>query len=85
MNGFIKISHYAGMREDLVQASGGNSSFKDGNKMYIKASGYHLCDVTEDDGYAVVDYQRIYNFFNNIKTLKILLIQRGGWLLKRLI
>ena len=70
MNGFIKISHYAGMREDLVQASGGNSSFKDGNKMYIKASGYHLCDVTEDDGYAVVDYQRIYNFFNNNQNIK---------------
>ena len=28
MNSFVKISRYAGMREDLVQAGGGNSAYK---------------------------------------------------------
>lgn len=56
MKGFVKISRYSGMREDLVQASGGNSSFKiSGEKMAIKASGYQLADITEYDGYALVN------------------------------
>ena len=28
--GLVEISKYAGMREDLVQAGGGNTSVKDG-------------------------------------------------------
>lgn len=28
MNNFLKMSKYAGMREDLVQAGGGNSAYK---------------------------------------------------------
>ena len=56
MEGFVRISRYAGMREDLVQASGGNSSFKiSRNKMVIKASGFQLADVTDKAGYAIVD------------------------------
>ncbi len=30
MNDFIEMSKYAGMREDLVQAGGGNSAFRCG-------------------------------------------------------
>lgn len=64
MNNFIEISKYAGMREDLVQAGGGNSSYKESEeKMYIKASGYQLCDVTKDDGFSVVNPQIIKQFF----------------------
>lgn len=56
MNGFVQISKYAGMREDLVQAGGGNSSYKiSEDKMVIKASGSQLADVTDRDGYAVVN------------------------------
>lgn len=55
MKGFVKISKYSGMREDLVQAGGGNSSFKiSDDKMVVKASGFQLADVTEEDGYALV-------------------------------
>lgn len=44
------------MREDLVQAGGGNSSYKiSEDKMAIKASGFQLADVTENDGYALVN------------------------------
>lgn len=66
MEGFVRISKYAGMREDLVQAGGGNSSFKESNnRMFIKASGYQLADVSADDGYAVIDYSIIRDEFLN--------------------
>jgi len=53
---FLRISKYAGMREDLVQAGGGNSAFKlSSDKMVIKASGCQLADVSEKSGYAVVN------------------------------
>lgn len=73
MNGFVKISKYAGMREDLVQAGGGNSSFKiSDNKMAIKASGYQLADITAKEGYALVNPQIIRERFlgcNDLSTL----------------
>ena len=57
MNEFIRMSRYAGMREDLIQASGGNSSYKvSAEKMLIKASGYQLADITAEQGYAVIIY-----------------------------
>lgn len=62
----IKISRYAGMREDLVQTGGGNTSVKiSDTKMLIKASGYQLAEVTEEKGYAIVDYKIIKQFFDN--------------------
>lgn len=73
MEGFIKISKYAGMREDLVQAGGGNSSFKISNdKMAIKASGYQLADVTENDGYAIVNPRVIREKFLKCEDLSSL-------------
>ena len=69
---FIKISQYAGMREDVVQAGGGNSSVKiSPNRMLIKASGYQLADIREGQGYSVVDPQKITAFFRDrgVKTL----------------
>lgn len=66
MQGFVKMSKYAGMREDLVQAGGGNSSFKlDNERMVIKASGYQLAELTADEGYATVNYQKIREAFLN--------------------
>ncbi len=64
MKGFIEISKYAGIREDLVQASGGNTSVKlDHNRMCVKASGFHLYEVSEKDGYSLVDYSKICDYF----------------------
>lgn len=69
---FIKISKYAGMREDLVQAGGGNSSVKlSDDRMLIKASGYQLADVSADKGYAIVNQKVIVDFFANTKLEKI--------------
>lgn len=71
MRGFVKMSKYAGMREDLVQAGGGNSSFKlDKDRMVIKASGYQLAELAEDEGYATVNYQKIRNAFLNCDHLE---------------
>ncbi len=56
----VCVSRYAGMREDLVQAGGGNTSVKlDGSRMLIKSSGVQLADVTEETGYSVVDYSLV--------------------------
>lgn len=64
MENFIAMSRYAGMREDLVQAGGGNSSFKaSGHEMYIKASGYQMADVNREQGYAVVNPQQVQKEF----------------------
>lgn len=69
---FIEISKYAGMREDLVQAGGGNSSVKlDENKMLIKASGFQLADITLESGYSEINYKKIVDFFNNTPIDKI--------------
>ena len=73
MKGFVKISKYSGMREDLVQAGGGNSSFKiSDDMMAIKASGYQLADVTEEDGYALVNPKIIRERFLNCEDLSVL-------------
>ena len=78
MKGFVKISKYSGMREDLVQAGGGNSSFKiSENKMAIKASGYQLADITETEGYALVDVKSIRNAFFGADSLELLTDEDG--------
>ena len=73
MKGFVKISKYSGMREDLVQAGGGNSSFKiSDDKMVVKASGFQLADVTEEDGYALVNPKIIRERFLDCEDLSAL-------------
>lgn len=43
MQGFIQISKYAGMRNDLAQAGGGNTSMKpDDQIMLVKSSASSL-------------------------------------------
>jgi rhamnose utilization protein RhaD (predicted bifunctional aldolase and dehydrogenase) len=50
------MSRIAGARTDYTQGGGGNTSVKLGNGlMAIKASGYRLAQVTETDGFAVVE------------------------------
>lgn len=71
----IKISRFAGMREDLVQAGGGNSSCKNfsSNQMLIKASGYSLADVRENAAYSTIDFQKLRELFKkNADDKKIL-------------
>lgn len=59
------ISKAVGIHPDLVQGGGGNTSVKiDGELMAIKASGYRLDQVTENDGFAVVNYRNVTEYFN---------------------
>jgi len=58
------ISKAVGVYPDLVQGGGGNTSVKiDRELMAIKASGYRLDQVTEEDGFAVVNYNNIAEYF----------------------
>lgn len=64
MQGFIQISKYAGMRNDLAQAGGGNTSVKlDDQVMLVKSSGFQLADVSENSGYSKIDYRLIVDYF----------------------
>lgn len=63
------ISNYAGMREDLVQAGGGNSSVKISDcEMLIKSSGYALSEVNKNKGYSVVNYKKAMEFVKGLET-----------------
>jgi rhamnose utilization protein RhaD (predicted bifunctional aldolase and dehydrogenase)/NAD(P)-dependent dehydrogenase (short-subunit alcohol dehydrogenase family) len=48
INELIEISRYYGGNKDYVIAGGGNTSFKDEQIIWIKASGHYLADLTED-------------------------------------
>ncbi len=62
INDFIHMSKYAGEREDLVQAGGGNSSVKlNASEMLIKTSGIHLSDMSIGKGYSRIDYSYLRN------------------------
>ena len=62
----IDISKKIGSCPDFVQGGGGNTSVKlDDNSMAIKASGYLLKNMTENDGFAFVSYADIDNHIKN--------------------
>ena len=64
-----RISAYAGERADYVQGGGGNTSVKWADSlMAIKASGYTLKEITEENGYVTVDYPRIRDYYNGVDT-----------------
>src|SRR5664279_719304 len=48
INELIEISKYYGCNKDYVIAGGGNTSFKDSDTIWIKASGQSLADLNED-------------------------------------
>jgi len=50
----IEISQFYGKQKDYVIAGGGNTSYKDENHIYIKASGHSLATIGED-GFAQLD------------------------------
>jgi NAD(P)-dependent dehydrogenase (short-subunit alcohol dehydrogenase family)/rhamnose utilization protein RhaD (predicted bifunctional aldolase and dehydrogenase) len=50
----IEISRYYGQRKDYVIAGGGNTSFKNDEHLWIKASGINLGDISEN-GFCVLD------------------------------
>ena len=62
----IKLSKYAGMREDIIQSGGGNTSVKINDEtMFIKSSGYQLSEMEENVGYSKVNYKKIVDYFKS--------------------
>jgi NAD(P)-dependent dehydrogenase (short-subunit alcohol dehydrogenase family)/rhamnose utilization protein RhaD (predicted bifunctional aldolase and dehydrogenase) len=49
----IEISHFYGKNKDFVIAGGGNTSYKNDEKLWVKASGTTLADIDES-GFAVL-------------------------------
>ena len=58
-NNFLKFSKYVGERFDLVQAGGGNTSFKYLDYLFIKSSGCSLSDLKINTNYVGVNYKNI--------------------------
>jgi FMN phosphatase YigB (HAD superfamily) len=56
---FKTLSKYCGERFDLVQAGGGNSSVKIEDWMFIKASGYNLSAIELNNGYVIIDNEKL--------------------------
>src|SRR5512146_573104 len=48
INDLLGISRYYGSMKEYVIAGGGNTSFKDNETIWIKASGQSLAELTED-------------------------------------
>ncbi|MEA0971024.1 Class II aldolase domain protein [Candidatus Megaera venefica] len=62
----VFMSKTIGDNPAYVQGGGGNISVKlDQTKMAIKASGYILKNVTEEDGYCIVDYPRVRDYLSH--------------------
>ena len=54
----VQISQFYGSDSRYVIAGGGNTSYKNGEKLWVKASGYSLAGITED-GFAVLDRSKL--------------------------
>ena len=50
----VEISRQLGRDKNLVLAGGGNTSFKDGNTLWVKASGWELANITPE-GFVPLD------------------------------
>jgi len=63
----VKVSQAVGNLPDLIQGGGGNTSVKlDDKLMAVKASGYRLNQITENEGFVVVNYNDIKNYFDKV-------------------
>lgn len=64
----IDISQYAGARADYTQGGGGNTSVKNDKAglMLIKASGYRLKDITENNAFVAVDKKKISDYYASV-------------------
>ena len=58
VGGLIEISQFYGRDSRFVIAGGGNTSYKNAEKIWVKASGSSLATITED-GFAVLDRAKL--------------------------
>lgn len=61
------MSQAIGNRADYAQGGGGNTSVKLNDElMAVKASGYKLKDMTEKDGFVVINYKKIRKYYEEV-------------------
>ncbi len=61
------MSQSVGKSADLAQGGGGNTSVKlNDNLMAVKASGYKLKDMTTKEGFVVIDYMKIRDYYDKV-------------------
>jgi len=61
------ISNAAGSAPEYVQGGGGNTSVKLNDElMAVKASGFKLKQITNREGFVVVNYKNIKEYFKNV-------------------
>lgn len=54
----VDVSRFYGQKKEYVIAGGGNTSYKDENHLWIKASGINLGDISEN-GFCVLDRHKL--------------------------
>lgn len=64
INELIEISRYYGNNKEYVIAGGGNTSFKDDQTIWIKASGQPLAELTEE-GLVVLNREKLHVISSN--------------------
>lgn len=63
----IEMSCKVGSLPDYTQGGGGNTSVKfDDELMAVKASGCKLCDITATDGFVVVNYKKVREYYDTV-------------------
>ncbi len=79
LKNYVRLSVEPGKRIDYVQGGGGNTSCKfDDKLMAIKASGFRLSQVKENDAYAVLAYASIVEFYKNTDPSTLLDVEKAG-------
>jgi len=62
-----KLSQSVGNLPQYVQGGGGNTSVKINDElMAVKASGYKLKQITTEEGFVVVNYKKIKEYYDNV-------------------
>lgn len=76
---FTRMSVDAGKCSDYIQGGGGNTSCKlDERQMAIKASGFQLSQITPEQAYAVVDYQKLRDFYQKTDPKTLEEVEKDG-------
>ena len=58
-NSFLSASEEIGRDFNLIQGAGGNTSYKEGDSIFIKASGYKLRDSLDKDIFVEVNLKKL--------------------------
>ncbi len=64
LDSFLKASQYVGSDFNLTQGAGGNTSFKSGNFLFIKASGYKLSEALKKNIFVKLNCREIIEKIN---------------------